>query len=71
VPSRDASTGRPTPGFAKLVADRRAATLPAWANRARFDHYYRLAGNTRRAPAQLGESIAVGDEVTIADACAV
>jgi uncharacterized protein YcbX len=67
VPSRDARSGRPTPGFAKLVAERRAATLPAWANRARFDHYYRLAGNTRCAPAQGGKSIAVGDELTLCD----
>ncbi len=65
VPSRDALTGEPTPGFAKRVAERRAATLPIWANRSRFDHYYRLAGNTRAAPGQAGKTLAVGDAVRL------
>jgi uncharacterized protein YcbX len=67
VPSRDALSGRPTPGFAKLVAERRATTLPTWANRARFDHYYRLAVNTRGVPARMGKTIAVGDRLTLSD----
>lgn len=65
VPSRDAQSGAPTPGFAKRVAERRAATLPAWANRSRFDHYYRLAGNTRLAPGQGGKMLALGDAVRL------
>ena len=65
VPSRDAHSGEPTPGFAKRVAEQRAATLPAWANRSRFDHYYRLAGNTRCAPGQAGKMLAVGDAVRL------
>ena len=65
VPSRDAHSGEPTPGFAKRVAEQRAATLPAWANRSRFDHYYRLAGNTRCASGQAGKMLAVGDAVSL------
>ena len=65
VPSRDARSGEPTPGFAKRVAEGRAATLPPWANRSRFDHYYRLAGNTRPAPGQAGKTLAVGDAVRL------
>lgn len=61
VPSRDPRTGRPRPEFAKIVAERRAATLPEWAERSRFDHFYRLAVNTRADSAQAGRLIAVGD----------
>jgi uncharacterized protein YcbX len=64
VPSRDPVTGVAIPGFAKVVAERRAATLPPWADRSRFDHYYRLAVNTRADPAQGGRVIAVGDVLT-------
>jgi uncharacterized protein YcbX len=38
VPSRDPDTGSPITGFAKRVAEGRAATLPAWADATRFDH---------------------------------
>lgn len=61
VPSRDAVTGVAVPAFAKVVAKRRAATLPAWADRSRFDHFYRLAVNTRAGAGQCGRTIAVGD----------
>ena len=66
VPSRDASTGEPLPAWAKRVAEQRAATLPAWADRSRFDHYYRLCVNTRTLEA--GERrIRVGDGVALAE----
>ncbi len=62
VPTRDSRTGRADARFAKQFASHRAATLPAWADKSRFDHFYRLAVNTRvlnEQPARLG----VGDEV--------
>lgn len=46
VPTRDPATGEAIAGFAKTFARRREETLPAWANRARFDHFYRLTINT-------------------------
>jgi uncharacterized protein YcbX len=61
VPSRDPLTGRPWAQFAKIVSERRAATLPSWAERSRFDHFYRLAVNTRAAAGQTGQLIAAGD----------
>jgi uncharacterized protein YcbX len=64
VPSRDPLTGAVTPAFSKRVAERRAATLPAWAERSRFDHFYRLAVNTR-APRQAGRTIRTGDPVVL------
>jgi uncharacterized protein YcbX len=66
VPSRDPLTGAEIATFQKIVAQRRAATLPAWAERSRFDHFYRLAVNTRPAGAQTGRTLRVGDAVRIA-----
>ncbi len=63
VPSRDPDTGEVFPRFAAEFAKRREATLPSWAERSRFDHFYRLSVNTR--PASSGGRIAVGDVVEI------
>lgn len=49
VPTRDPSTGDTFTGFQRLFTQQRRATLPPWANRARFDFYYRFATNTRAA----------------------
>jgi len=65
VPSRDPLTGAVTPAFSKRFAERRAATLPAWAERSRFDHFYRLTVNTRAAALQSGRSIHVGDALDV------
>jgi uncharacterized protein YcbX len=67
VPSRDPDSGAPIPGFPKRVSERRAAMLPPWADRSRFDHFYRLALNTRPASAhaQVGRTIRTGDPLTI------
>jgi uncharacterized protein YcbX len=65
VPSRDPWTGAVLPAFAKIVAEQRAATLPAWAERSRFDHFYRLTVNTRADAAQIGNTIRVGDTLDV------
>ncbi len=67
VPSRDPLTGAVTAAFTKRVAELRAATLPGWAERTRFDHFYRLAVNTR-APRQAGRTIRAGDPVVLTPA---
>ena len=65
VPSRDPDTGEAIPAFAKAFAERRRSSLPAWAEPEAFDHYFRLAVNTRLfAPADGGE-VRVGDPVEI------
>jgi uncharacterized protein YcbX len=61
VPSRDALTGLAMPTFAKVVSQQRAATLPRWVERSRFDHFYRLTVNTQAGTGQCGSAIAVGD----------
>jgi uncharacterized protein YcbX len=63
VPSREAHTGDVWPGFSKTFVERRKQMLPSWAPISRFDHYYRLAVNTRLAGS--GGEIAVGDEVIL------
>jgi uncharacterized protein YcbX len=65
VPTRDSQTGVVTHGFSKRFAQLREETLPAWAARSRFDHFYRLAVNTRLASAHNGGAIRVGDEVEL------
>lgn len=64
VPARDPCSGQPMHQFAQAFAARREASLPAWAPAGRFDHYYRLAVNTRRSGA-LPCTLRVGDEVSI------
>jgi uncharacterized protein YcbX len=63
VPTCDAATGDAWPRFAKTFAQHREAALPAWAERSRFDHFYRLAVNTRLAGA--GGTIRVGDAIEL------
>lgn len=67
VPTRSPVTGDVFSGFAKQFENRRFETLPYWATRSRFDHFYRLAVNTRPVPGKHGV-IRVGDEVVIIDA---
>lgn len=61
VPTRDAQTGARTEGFQKVFMEKRAATLPDWAARERFNHYYRLAVNTRIGVSESGKMISVND----------
>lgn len=64
VPSRSPVTGDITPGFAAKFADERESSLPLWSPQSQFDHYYRLAINTRPLDGQPGR-IAVGDRIEI------
>jgi uncharacterized protein YcbX len=64
VPSRHPGSGEPIREFAKAFARHRQASLPAWAPADRFDHFYRLSVNTRRADARPAR-VRVGDEVRI------
>lgn len=63
VPTRDSTTGDVLTGFQKEFAQRREAALPARVSRERFNHYYRLAVNTRPLPGFAGGMIRQGDAV--------
>jgi uncharacterized protein YcbX len=65
VPTHDPATGEELAGFQRIFTARRKETLPAWANRARFDFYYRLAVNTRIPASETGKSLQVGDRIEI------
>jgi uncharacterized protein YcbX len=65
VPPRDPQTGEIIPGFQKRLSDFRRANIPSWTPETRFDHYYRLATNTRVAPTETGKRLRVGDPVVL------
>ncbi len=64
VPSRDPESGAPLALFAKTVAARRAATLPPWAERTRFNHFYRLAVNTSVPASQMKRTLRLGQRIS-------
>lgn len=65
VPTRDHLTGLGTPEFTKIFSHKRQETLPPFVNPSQFNHFYRVAVNTRLDPSEAGKAIAVGDEVEI------
>ena len=65
VPTRNPQTAEVYPHFARQFAEQRAATLPAWTVRERFDHFYRLTVNTRLSPLSKQGHLRVGDELSI------
>lgn len=60
VPTRDTHTGEKTDRFQQTFIEKRRETLPNWAARSRFNHYYKLTVNTR-----LAEAIGADDRVEI------
>jgi uncharacterized protein YcbX len=66
VPPRDPATGEGYPAFGKIFAERRQQTLPPWAEKSRFNHFYRLAVNTIVPATEAGKIVRVGDEVEVA-----
>ena len=65
VITRDPDTGKPYPKFQKTFIDKRQKTLPEWTERSRFNHFFRLAVNTRLSPTQATKTIAIGDEIRL------
>jgi len=65
VPSRDSQTGAADEAFQKRFTELRRAQLPPWAPTARFDHFYRLATNTRVPSTECGKLLRVGDSLTV------
>ncbi len=65
VPSRDPQTGEIISGFQKIFSDFRRSHIPRWTPEVRFDHYYRLATNTRVAPSETGKLLQVGDPLLL------
>jgi hypothetical protein len=64
VPTRGSETGAVDRDFMRVFEARRQEALPWWAARARFDHFYRLAVNTRPA-STAGGILRTGDQVVL------
>ena len=65
VPSRDPVTGDKTPSFNRIFQKNREATLPEWAPRSRFDHFYYLGTNTIMVDMPYGAILRLGDPVRL------
>ena len=65
VPPRNPRTGDIIPLFQKTYSDYRRSHIPDWTPEARFDHYYRLATNTRVASSESGKILRVGDALVL------
>lgn len=65
VVTRNPVTGEATPNFQKTFVANRNATLPTWTDASRFNHFFRLAVNTRLLQAQAGKILHIGDRVTV------
>jgi uncharacterized protein YcbX len=64
VPSRDPESGiQSVPNFQKVFMAARKGSLPPWANRDRYNHYYRFAVNTSIPSSEAGKILRVGDTV--------
>lgn len=67
VPTRDGETGQADPNFQKQFVAKRRETLPAWVEQSRFNHFYRLAVNTRHRVGCGNPSIQIGDVVRVGE----
>ena len=65
VPTRDPLTGTVYPSFQKIFTQQREITLPANVERSRFNHFYRLAVNTRIPISEAGKVLKLGDAIDI------
>jgi hypothetical protein len=65
VPSRESQTGITNDGFQKRFTDLRRAQLPPWAPAERFDHFYRLATNTRIPSSERGKLLRLGHPLNL------
>jgi uncharacterized protein len=64
VPARESSTGEVNVGFQTRFVKLRRQHLPPWPPEERFDHFYRLATNTRVPSTEAGKLLRVGDPLS-------
>ena len=67
IPTRDPDTGEPLEEFRERFLRRREATFPEWADRDAFEHLYTTMLISRIPESSRGETLAVGDEVSVAE----
>ena len=67
VPGRDPDTGEPTPEFRERFLEKRRETFPEWADWDAFEHYFTLMILTSVPDDDRGETLRIGDAVTVHD----
>ncbi|MEL6439339.1 MAG: MOSC N-terminal beta barrel domain-containing protein [Cyanobacteria bacterium J06621_8] len=67
VVTRDPLTGEPYPKFQRIFIEQRQKTLPDWTERSRFNHFFRLAVNTRLNHTEAGKVIQLGDQMIMSN----
>lgn len=65
VVTRDATSGQADPGFQKVFVTNRKEHLPVWAPTSRFNHFFRLAVNTRIPPSTTPGLLRTGNTVRL------
>ena len=65
VPPRNPRTGEELTGFQKKFSEMRGNSLPPSSPADRFDHFYRLATNTRVPSTEQGKLIRAGDALVL------
>jgi uncharacterized protein len=65
VPTRSSLEGVAYPSFQKIFGQKRQETLSDWAPVKRFNHFYKLAVNTRIATESSSLSLAIEDKVCL------
>ena len=65
VPTRDSYTAEGDRDFQKRFTAMREENLPEWADRACFNHFFRLAVNCHVDPGTLSGRVTAGDEVEL------
>jgi len=65
VPPRNPRTGEDLVGFQKKFSEMRRNSLPPSSPATRFDHFYRLASNTRVPATEQGKFLRVGDALVL------
>jgi uncharacterized protein len=65
VPTRNSLTADTTAQFQKTFLAARAASLPIAVNRDRFNHFYKLAVNTRIPPSEAGKRLNLAEFCTL------
>jgi uncharacterized protein YcbX len=65
VPPRNPRSGEEIFGFSRRFSEMRRNELPAGYREVRFDHYYRLATNTRVPSTEQSKTIRVGDALVL------
>lgn len=64
VPTRDSLTGNVTTKFQQIFSQHRQQTVPAEINRSRFNHFYRLAVNTKISGSETNKYLTIGDLIS-------